>query len=64
MCLCGGRHSSVNSSAPAVAGSNPINAFSIYSQILYYICHCLEKRTKINKNGPGFPHILLCVGAI
>ena len=25
-----------------------------YSQILYYICHCIEKRTKINKEEPGF----------
>ena len=24
-----------------------------YSQILYSICHCTEKRTKINKKRPG-----------
>ena len=25
-------------------------------QILYYICHCIEKRAKINKNMPGVVH--------
>ena len=41
--------SSVDSYVPtttAVLGLNPkhtIHAFSIYSQILYYICHCIEK---------------------
>ena len=30
-----------------------------YSRNLYYICHCIEKRTKINKKLPGFAaHIL------
>ena len=27
-----------------------------YSKILYYICHCIEKRTKIKKR-PGLAHI-------
>ena len=54
--------SSVDSYVPtttAVLGLNPkhtIHAFSIYSQILYYICHCIEKRMKVNKKGLGLAH--------
>ena len=29
-----------------------------YSQILYYVCHCIEKRMKINKKSPGSANIL------
>ena len=29
-----------------------------YSQILYYICHWIEKKMKINKQMPGLAHIL------
>ena len=29
-----------------------------YSQNLYYNCHCIEKRTKINKKKPGLPIFL------
>ena len=42
---------------PVVQGSNPkhtIYAFSTCSQILYYVCPRVEKRTKINKKRPGF----------
>ena len=35
--------------------SNTIYAFSIYSQILYYMCHSVEKRPKINKRGCVWP---------
>ena len=38
-----------------VLGSNPIHTFfRLYGQTLYYICHCVEKRTKINIKGAGF----------
>ena len=36
---------------PLVLGFNPkhtVSDFSIYGQILYNICHCVEKRKKIN----------------
>ena len=29
--------------------------FSIYSQIIYYICHFVAKRTKINNRDPVWP---------
>ena len=29
-----------------------------YILILYYICHCAEKRIKINKKRPGLAHFL------
>ena len=44
----------------AVPGSNPkhaIYAFSIYSSLLYYICPCNEKRTKINKKVQGLARL-------
>ena len=44
---------------PAVVGSNPkhINyASSVKSQILYFICHFVEKRTKTNKKRPSLAH--------
>ena len=47
-------------SHPTVPGSNPkhtIYAFSINS-LLYYICHCSKKRTKINKTEAGFGQYL------
>ena len=47
---CGARHSSVDS---PVLGSKPIYATSMYSQTLYYVRHCVEKRTKTNKKMPG-----------
>ena len=25
----------------------------LFSQIMYYFCHCIEKRTKINNRRPG-----------
>ena len=28
-----------------------------YSQILCFTCHCIEKRTKINKKWPGLAHL-------
>ena len=31
--------------------------YSIYSQILYDICHWNEKKTKIDKKKPGLEHI-------
>ena len=44
---------------PVVPGSNPkhtMDAFIV--QILYYNCHFVEKRTKINKKRLGLGHIL------
>ena len=44
---------------PSVPGSKPkltIYAFYIYS-LLYCICHCNGKRTKINKKRPALAHI-------
>ena len=41
---------------PTVLGSNPkltIYTFSIYSQISYFICHCVENWSKVNKKGLG-----------
>ena len=43
---------------PVVLGLNPkhsIHTFSIYS-LFYYIYHCIEKRTKINKRKPSLAH--------
>ena len=40
----------------AVPGSNP-NSFSIYSQLYYYSCRYIEKRTKTKKAGFG-PYFL------
>ena len=53
----GGRHISVDLSAPSILQSRvwiPRTLSTLlYSQILYYICHCIEERTKINKRRPG-----------
>ena len=43
----------------AVPGSNPkhtIHTFSLYSETLYYICDCVENRSKIKKKLPGLVH--------
>ena len=57
----GNRLSSVDSSAPSILQSRvripSTPSFSIYSQ-LYYICHCIEDRTRISKKKPGLDHIL------
>ena len=42
--------------ATGVKGSSP-EYYSIYSQILYDICHWNEKKTKIDKKKPGLDHI-------
>ena len=45
---------------PTVQGSIPkYTTYALKYQILYYICHCVEKRTKINKKRPGLAHIYL-----
>ena len=53
----GGRHISVDFSAPSILQSRvwiPRTLSTLlYSQILYYICHCIEERTEINKRRPG-----------
>ena len=44
---------------PAIPGSNPkhtIHAFT-YKFCATYICHCVEKKTKINTQRPGLAHI-------
>ena len=46
----------VNTYNPEVRGSNPKHA--IYAFILYYICRCIVKRTKINKKRPGQDNII------
>ena len=39
---------------PVVPGLNPKHTvYVLYIQIFYYICHCIEKRTKINKKVAG-----------
>ena len=44
-----------------VPGSNPKNTnFNFYCQILYYICHCIEKRTKTNKKAGFGPYFKKC----
>ena len=51
----------MDSSALTILGSNPkhtINAFSIYRQILFYICVCVEKSSKITKRGRVSPLLL------
>ena len=39
---------------PRFKSNHTIYASSIYGQILYYVWHCVEKRTKINKKGAEF----------
>ena len=51
----GGLHSSVDSSAPNILRSGfKSQTSSIYIDILCYICHCVEKRTKLNKKEAEF----------
>ena len=37
-----------------LAQIDTIYAFSVYSQILFHICHCVEKRTPKTKKEAGF----------
>ena len=55
----GGRHSSLDSSAHhhAILLSRvciPSTPSVLFSQILNYICHCIKKKTKINKKRTGW----------
>ena len=60
-CFIRSRHSSVDSSVSSILKSRvqitsiPSILFSIYS-LLYCICHCIEKRTKINIKRLGLAH--------
>ena len=52
----GGSHISVDSSAPTILRpgfESQAHNLRFYSLILYFICHCIEKWTKINKKRPG-----------
>ena len=57
-----GHHSSVDSSAPTISRSQvriqSIPSMLLYNQILYYICHWIEKRTNIHKKRPDMAHII------
>ena len=60
-CFIRSRHSSVDSSVSSILKSRvqitsiPSILFSIYS-LLYCICHCIEKRKKVNKKRPGLAY--------
>ena len=49
-------HCSVDSSAPTIMQSQVRipNTLSTFFYLLYYICNCIDKRTKINKKETGF----------
>ena len=59
----GCRHSSVEQSAPTILPprvripSKPSKLLFHLQSNLCYICHCIVKRTKINKKRPGLAHL-------
>ena len=64
----GCRHSSVDLSAPSILPpwvrnpSNPSKHLFHLQSNLCFNCHCVVKRTKINKKRPGFAHFKKNIG--